>query len=267
MPVIERERRSALFPKAFKSLVLLMVFICRIPVAAAQDETPLPEPGQTLQNHIRALIIPVLETTFSSGIDGLIKEIRVDFGSPFKRGQDLLVFDCDTFRGELDKAGAEFEQARKTLEVNRRLESLQSISELEVAVAEARMEMTRAELGLKEIQVKKCVLKAPFSGKVLKREVNPFEYVKLGQPLLQVIADRDLRLQLFVPSQWLKWISTGTPFTIGIDETGENYKAKIVTLGGRVDPVSQTLEVRGVIEGTHPELLAGMSGSASFEVK
>ena len=56
----------------------------------------------------------------------------------------------------LEKARAEFEQARKTLEVTRRLESLQSISELEVAVAEARMDMTRAEqqaLNLKKVWI------------------------------------------------------------------------------------------------------------------
>ena len=46
MPLIERKHRSTLFIKTFKGLVLLVVFICRIPVATAQDERLLPQPAK-----------------------------------------------------------------------------------------------------------------------------------------------------------------------------------------------------------------------------
>jgi hypothetical protein len=40
--------------------------------------------------------------------------------------------------------------------------------------------------------------------------------------------------------------------------------AKITRLGGRVDPVSQTIKVFGEIGGAAPELMAGMSGRANI---
>ena len=269
--------RMALYLLKTTGRFLFLVLVCQalfypIRIARAQvdlakadltqkDTDSLPDTRQAL---VRALIIPVLETTLSSAIPGLIQEIRVDFGSSFVKNQVLVVFDCGSYRGELEKAAAEYEQAKTILEVNQRLERMQSVSDVEIAVAEGRLKMSRAEKSLRQIDVNRCVLKAPFAGRVLKREATPFEYATPGQPLLQVIADKELRLQMFVPSVWLAHISPGTAFTVHIDETQKTYSAEIETLGARVDPVSQTLEIRAVIQGNHPELLAGMSGSAQF---
>lgn len=49
-----------------------------------------------------------------------------------------------------------------------------------------------------------------------------------------------------------------------IEETDKTYAAKITRLGGRVDPVSQTIKVFGEISGAAPELMAGMSGRANI---
>ena len=95
---------------------------------------------------------------------------------------------------------------------------------------------------------------------------NRYEYVTPGQPLLQVIDDLNLHLQLLVSSRWLKWLKEGALFQVRIDETGKGYRAVVTTIGARVDPVSQTMEIRGTIEGNHPELLAGMSGTARFSL-
>lgn len=71
-------------------------------------------------------------------------------------------------------------------------------------------------------------------------------------------------MQLNVPSAWLAWLERGTAFEVNIDETRKSYAATVTELGARVDPVSQTLPVKAVINGRHEELLAGMSGVARF---
>jgi multidrug resistance efflux pump len=148
--------------------------------------------------------------------------------------------------------------------VNQRLEGLGSISELEVAVAAANVDKAKAEVSLHRIQAGKCVIRAPFDGRVVKREAHPHEFVEPGMPLLEILDNRDLDLQIYVPSGWLKWIQPTTRFQVHIDEVGKDYTAQVHILGAKVDPVSQTLEIRARIDGHHPELLAGMSGTASF---
>lgn len=214
---------------------------------------------------VRVLIVPLVETVLSSEIPARIERIRVDMGDRFKSGQNLVVFDCETYKAQLKKAKVELTEARKIFEINKRLDALQSVSELEMAASAAKMEMAKAEMALRKTQIKKCAVKAPFSGRVVRRKANPFEYVSPGQPLLEVI-DAHLRLQLLVPSDWSKWMKKKLRFKVHIDETGKDYTARITALGARVDPVSQTLEVRAKIDGKHRELLAGMSGMAHFDI-
>ena len=71
-------------------------------------------------------------------------------------------------------------------------------------------------------------------------------------------------MELIAPSHWLTWLKPDTRFKVKIEETGKVYAAKVVRLGGRVDPVSQSIKVKAQIAGHYPELLAGMSGVVSF---
>ena len=55
-------------------------------------------------------------------------------------------------------------------------------------------------------------------------------------------------------------------FDVAIDETGTAYEARVLAMNSRIDPVSQTIEIEASIVKHHPELLAGMSGTAHFVV-
>ena len=82
--------------------------------------------------------------------------------------------------------------------------------------------------------------------------------------MLDILDDRALEIELIAPSRWLGWLKPGTTFQLHVDETGRDYPARIMRLGGRVDPVSQSIKVIGEIIAAAPELMAGMSGRASM---
>lgn len=241
-------------PKSIGALLLTLLVLTAAPIAKAGDD-----------RSIRVLLIPRIETTFSSEIAATIQELTVDFGDRFHAGQKLISFDCEMYRVGLKKARAELAEARKTFEVNSQLEKLLSVSQLEVAVSEARMQRAEAEVELKETEVTKCEVSAPFSGRVVRRAANQFQFVTPGQPLLEVIDDTNLNIQLFIPSDWLSWIGADKKFTVFIDETQKEYQAAVTVLGAKVDQVSQTLEIRARILGKQTDLLAGMSGTAFFK--
>jgi RND family efflux transporter MFP subunit len=226
---------------------------------------PLLATNSSAKEAIRVLIIPEVETIFSSEIAATIKNFTVDFGDHFIRDQELIVFDCQLYNSELKKAEAELLEATKTLETNNRLKQLKSVSDLAVEVSQARVNRSQAEVELRQGMVSSCSVKAPFSGRVLNRSANLFQYVTPGQPLLHVIDDVNLTIQLFVPSNWLSWLKPGILFDVAIDETQKSYQAKLMVLGAKVDQVSQTIEIRAKMTQNHSELLAGMSGTAYFK--
>ena len=89
-----------------------------------------------------------------------------------------------------------------------------------------------------------------------------FQFVGVGAPLIEILSDKDLDLELIVPSLWLTWLKPGVPFDVAIDETGKTYPAKITRLSGKVDAVSRSIKIYGKIDNPADTLLPGMSGRA-----
>ena len=241
-----------------------MAAMCVFTAAAAagtdnssQDESTPP---------VRALLVPVVETTLSSRMAGRITAINVREGEQFKKDQPLVKFDCEIQRSHLRKAQAKLNAAKKTHESNLQLQSYQSIGGLEVELSAADVQTASADVAIIRAELKRCQIDAPFSGRVVEILAHPHESVSEHQPLLAILNDKELELQLYIPSWWLSWLQAGDVFTIRIDETGKSYPAKVTRLGARVDPASQSLAITARIDGNHAELLAGMSGVARFNV-
>jgi RND family efflux transporter MFP subunit len=232
-----------------------MVMVMALPSAA---RTPA---GQE-QTQVRALVISDLETTISSEIAARITSIAKKPGERFKKGERLLSLDRTLFSARLKKAQVDLDTARKVLEANQKLMQFKSISELELVTSRADVAQAEAEVRLYSIQLSKCSIAAPFSGRVVSKLVNPHQFVQEGTPLLELVDDRNLSLQMFVPSMWVGSLQEGDLFTVQVDELNTSFPARITTLGARIDSNSRTIEIRAAIQGAHPGLLPGMSGTA-----
>lgn len=210
------------------------------------------------------LLAPEVEAVLSSEIAGRINFIGAQDGDAVEQGQTLVRFDCAVQKAELAKAQAELDGAVQTYESNRKLSTLGSFSELDLAVSKSKMAQARAEVSRMRALTAMCSIQAPFAGRVVEVRVNNHESVPEGQPLVELLDHRNLEAELFAPSGWLRWLETGQPLELLIGETGGRYPAVVHNIGARVDPVSQTIPLRVRIQGDHPELLPGMSGLAEF---
>lgn len=225
--------------------------------AAAQDAS---------QGQVRALIEARRHAVLSSEIPGRIARMSVDAGQSFKAGDLLVAFDCSSYQAELDGARAQLNAAEVTARVNRRLNSLRSIGEAEVQLAEAKAQVARADVRKAEVQARRCDIKAPFDGRVVERRIQEHESVAAGAPLLEILSDRDLKVELIVPSSWLVWLKPGQRFDLRVDETGATLPGEVVLPGAKVDPASQSVKVTAKLtgDGPHAGMIAGMSGTAIF---
>ena len=235
-------------------------------IASAQSPGPtgLPRPGAEFTPEIRAQLVPRQFTTLSGEMAGRIDQINTRVGEAFKKGDQLVVFDCVSQRAQLSRAKAVTTQAEKTLAINLRLLQLKSIGQNEVDIAKAEFEKAKAEYEIADAQVSKCVIAAPFSGVTVEQKARPYQYATPGQALLDLIDNMNLDVELIVPSRWLAWLKPGYQFALHVDETGKSYPTRVVRVSGRVDPVSQSVKVIGEIAVAVPELMAGMSGKANI---
>jgi len=230
----------------------------RAQVLPASPDAAAPESGQ----EIRAQLTPRQYTTLSSEMAARIDRIATRVGERFKKGDILVAFDCAAQKAQLAHAQAVLTQAEKTFVINQRLMQLKSTGQLELDIAAAEVEKAKADRLAAEAAVAKCTIIAPFDGIAVDQKAREFQYTNAGQPLLDILDDHGLEVELIAPSRWLAWLKPGMAFKVEIHETEKAYAAKVTRLSGRVDPVSQTIKVIGEITQTSPELMAGMSGRA-----
>ncbi|MGK5077307.1 efflux RND transporter periplasmic adaptor subunit [Janthinobacterium sp. HLX7-2] len=231
---------------------------------AAAPAAPAKVAPADASKSIRVLVAADQESVLASQMAGRIDQISVKLGSTIKAGQLLLRFNCDEQDAHLKMANAEFYGAQQTYESKLKLQSMQSVAEIDVQQAGAAAQKTKAQIQLYQAQMRQCNIVAPFAGRVTRLLARQYASVNIGQPLIEIVNDRKLKVQLNVPSLWLSWLKAGQPFTVHIDETGKRYEAKVQRINGRVDAVSQSIEIEGDVLGNPDNLLPGMSGVASF---
>src|SRR4051812_15239730 len=183
---------------------------------------------------IRAQLTPRNYTTLSSETSARIDRIATRVGEHFKKGDLLIAFDCVTQRAQVARAKAVATQAEKTAAINQRLANLKSIGQLELDISRAEVEKAKADLDIADAAASKCVIAAPSNGITAEQKVQQFQYATPGQPLLEILDDRSLEVELIAPSRWLAWLNPGYAFAVQIDETDKTYPAAITRVGGRV---------------------------------
>jgi RND family efflux transporter MFP subunit len=227
--------------------------------AAAAQQPPSPDAASVPQV-IRAQLVPRAFTTLSSETAARIDRISHRAGEHFQKGETLVEFDCVAQRAEVAKARAILKAAEKTYAVKKRLFDMKSLSGLELEVSAAEIDKAKADVAIADATQSKCMIEAPFTGVVVDQKARESQYTTPGQPLLEIVDDRALELEFIVPSAWLRWLKTGTAFSVAVDETAKTYRAHVELLGGRVDPVSESIKVTGTIDGDAQDLMPGMSG-------
>ncbi len=223
-------------------------------------------PVTSVSNEIRVLLKPRRTTLLSAEATGQIKSFPNDIGDRFKKGATLVKIGCSDTYSEIAIAKSRVAQSRLEYESNKSLLAQGGVSKFDLDISGAGVEETEAILKKYQVLASGCVLTAPYSGKVVATLASRYEYVNSGTPVIEIIEDSVLDMQLYVPSSWVTKLSTKTEFTVFIDEVGKSYPAKVIRVNPRVDAGSKTVEIIAQLTEQHKELRAGMSGSAKFDL-
>ena len=235
-------------------------------LAGAQTLSPAPvagaaSAGAAAPKSTRVVVQSLMQATLSAEIAARIVQMPLRDGDSFKKGDTLVAFDCAIFEAQRDKVDAELKAARAKLDNDRQLERSRSIGALEVVLSEVAVSRAQAEMRMAQINTERCVIQAPWAGRVVLRKAQEHEVAKLHQEVLSIVSTEQMEVMAVVPAQWVRSLRPGQVFEVRIDETGSRHNAEVVAMGSQVDAVSQTLTVRARI-ARDARLLPGMTGSA-----
>ena len=215
---------------------------------------------------VEAVLVPRQVTVISSSQDGKISNILVGHGDRFKKGDTLIEYDCADLQAEAAIAGMEKDLTSKKNEGGDKLFKLDIISDVDRLGIQIEDKQAASKVKLYQARMNHCRIDAQFDGHVTNRLANPGEYTRTDRVLMEVASDEPLQAEFMVPSKWLRWVNTGAPVRININETDASYTAKISRIYGEVDPVSQSIQMIALLDSYKDPLLPGMSGQAKLSI-
>lgn len=211
---------------------------------------------------VRLQVVAILSATIGAPMAGRLDQFPLHDGDRFKAGETLARFACAEREGALAHARASLELKRRILTNKQQLRSLGNSTGIEQDVAAAEMTEAAADVAIAQAMAANCSVTAPFAGRIAGVSVHAFQFLALGAPMLDILSDHELELEMIVPSRWLTWLRPGESFDVAIDETGRTYIAELTRLSGKVDPVSRSIKVYAKMKAQAEDLLPGMSGRA-----
>lgn len=215
---------------------------------------------------VRGVIVPGAQARLSVELAGKIIYAPYKAGDLFKEGDPLVRLDCGLYEQQSAKVLAELRSNDLRYENNRALLNTNSIGQAELLLSQLELEKSSAEYRMTQLNVQRCVIKAPWTGKVVELSAFEHEFVQSGQEVLKIVASEPLEILILAPAQWLSWLKIGQSFSLTLDENSDVIAAHVDVIGAVIDPVSQTVELRAHISESN-RLLPGMSGNALFRLQ
>jgi membrane fusion protein, multidrug efflux system len=214
---------------------------------------------------VYAVLAPTTEAKISSERKGVIKHVHFLPGDKFKKGDILVSFKCDDIHIELKRVHAELQATLIAKDSSNELKSLDAISDVDLSKAETEHKKKLIELEKFEYEVTKCTVYAPHNGEVVGKSINNNEIVRIGDPLIHIMNNKDLKVKMYIPSIWLNKVNINSYFTLSLQEFGGKHaiQGKVIKIVRNVDPTSQSILIYGEIKNNEG-LFSGMSGVASF---
>lgn len=220
-------------------------------------------PAAGAQAPVRFLVVADREAPLSAVAGGRVARVYAQLGDSVAKGKVLVSLDCSDLDAKRDAADAEYKAAQLRYEAKAKLQGLQSAAALEVELTAADVNRTRSQIRIFDAQLAQCRFVAPFNGRVARVHVKEGQGVAPGAPVIDLVGTGTPKARLNVPSNWIAWLRPGSRLDASVDETGEHYVLTVTRLSGRVDAVSQTIEIEADFLGDTSRVLPGMSGRAS----
>jgi multidrug efflux system membrane fusion protein len=196
------------------------------------------------------------EAGLSFKVEGVVDAVLARAGDRVKAGQELARLRLDEIEARVAAAQAGLDKARRDEERVERLQA-KAVSTLEnLQDARTTVELAAAQVRIAEFNRRYAVITAPSDGHILRRSVEPDEYIAPGRPVLGFASDG---------AGWLARVGLAAPDVERL-RPGDRAEAgpstgRITQISASADPVTRTVEVEIALDTPPPGARSGSVAS------
>ena len=209
-----------------------------------------------------------------------VREVVVREGEAVKAGQVLVRMDTTEYqarveqaRGNLNAALAQRDIANKTRDNNRALLEKGFISRnafdnaaSQLAVAEANVEAARGALDQVKKLLNDTVIRAPITGLIASRSVQPGEKVSPDNRLLEIVNLDLMEMEASVPTNDIARVVVGQQVRLRIEGLPDAFSGRVTRINPATQPGSRSILVYVQIANPQHILRVGMFAEAQLSL-
>jgi len=266
------------------SLILILAMVSFILVGCSQEKKAQPERAVNVRiaTAEKKKIQPYLETTgtlkadeevtVSSEVDGIVRQIKVEEGSPVSKGTLLVeINEIDYMldwkrseaalkQAEANLTNAKAEYKRKNTLYQEELITRQQFDDVttKIALAEAEFDRAKATLAISKEKLARTKIYSPLTGAVKEKRISVGDYVRNGTPLLQLIKINPLKLNFTISEKDAANIKLGQEVAFNVDSyTDKQFKGRVSLLYPNVEEKTRTLQAEAMVPNANHLLKPG----------
>lgn len=198
---------------------------------------------------------------------GTVQSVNVSEGQYVQKGQLIGVIDATSARNAYDAAVASKEQA---LDAQKRMKMLHdngSLPEIKWVETETQVRQAKAQEQIAKKSLADTKLFAPFSGYIIKKNVEPGANVGPGVPVVNLVKIEQVKVKISVPEEEIAGIRVGMPMWATVSALGgRTFLGKVTEKNVSADPMSRSYEVKAVVTNPRHELLPGMIAEVTVDL-
>lgn len=157
------------------------------------------------------VIFPRQQVDLAADVSARVMDVKVQLGTPLKKGEVVASLDADSLRRELAAAAAAARAARvesssakeRAERYAKHAEAISGDERIAAAsqskVSAARASEASARVDQLRVLVERAAIVAPFDGVIAARYVDPGALVTPGQPIARLISGDDLWVRFAIP--------------------------------------------------------------------
>jgi RND family efflux transporter MFP subunit len=240
-------------------------------------ESPATDLSISESGRINAIVYPVRSATVGTEVRGIVDVLKFQEGEPVEKGSVVTEVSkaryeaiVGEFKGNYDAVARTLELARKELKVQdeiyeKRSNTYQDLlnARYQVKILESRKQEAEFKLKQAELNLKACVIKAPFDGTIAVLYREPFETVDYLEKIFEVIDTGKVYARANWPESRLSEVSIGKKAVFNYK--GVDYEGEIAKISSLIDPISKSKLVHILINNSDKNLQVGMSGTVSLQ--
>lgn len=208
------------------------------------------------------------EVQLTARISGYVKRIDVDVGGRVSEGQVLALLESPQLEEQVRSAWADYQNKLRIAQRLRRLIHSQYVSTQDYEQAAATAQVAKATYESSRAALAYSVLRAPFSGVVTARYVDPGALLQPGTPMIELRDADHLRVNLYVGQDLAPFLRVGDPAEVVQDELPDRViHARVSRLAGGLDDASRTMLVELWLDNRIARLVPGVFVHVTLHVQ